>query len=69
MMGCNLLGGMLHFTLLSAFCWMAVEGHILYYMFVVVFALSGREADARRMNWCVHFQLIDNFFLLVQERM
>ncbi|GFT23938.1 adhesion G protein-coupled receptor L1, partial [Nephila pilipes] len=34
---CATIAGLLHFWILSAFCWMLVEGYHLYKMVVLVF--------------------------------
>lgn len=47
---CAAIGGFLHYFLLCAFCWMAVEGHILHEMFVVVFQLTSKVADTERLR-------------------
>jgi len=47
---CAVIGGLLHYFLLASFCWMAVEGQILYQMFVVVFMLTSKVADNERLR-------------------
>lgn len=47
---CSVIGGLLHYFLLASFCWMAVEGQILYQMFVVVFTLTSKTFDGERLR-------------------
>jgi hypothetical protein len=47
---CAVIGGLLHYFLLASFCWMAVEGQILYQMFVVVFTLTSKTFDEERLR-------------------
>lgn len=47
---CAVIGGLLHYFLLASFCWMAVEGQILYQMFVVVFTLTSKTFDGERLR-------------------
>jgi hypothetical protein len=47
---CAAIGGLLHYFLLASFCWMAVEGQVLYKMFVVVFYLTSKAADGERLR-------------------
>eukprot|EP00038_Savillea_parva_P027229 m.58290 g.58290 ORF g.58290 m.58290 type:complete len:534 (-) comp7818_c0_seq1:48-1649(-) len=45
---CRAIGWLLHFWLLSAFCWMGVEGNILYHMFVTVFT-NGQRTETMQL--------------------
>lgn len=47
---CAAIGGLLHYFLLASFCWMAIEGQILYQMFVVVFMLTSKVYDDERLR-------------------
>lgn len=42
--GCKLITALLHYFLLCAFCWMAVEGYLLYRTFYVVFFHRSEES-------------------------
>jgi hypothetical protein len=42
--GCKTVGSLLHYFLLAAFCWMAVEGFLLHRTFVVLFFHRAEEA-------------------------
>eukprot|EP00037_Helgoeca_nana_P008802 m.77923 g.77923 ORF g.77923 m.77923 type:complete len:794 (+) comp19153_c0_seq2:110-2491(+) len=47
---CVALGALLHYFLLSAYCWMGIEGQIMYQVFVVVFIRTSHEGDSRRLR-------------------
>ena len=41
--GCTFVAALLHYFLLSAFCWMLAEGVMLYLMLVVVFSTLSKK--------------------------